>query len=56
MTHLPARPDRPPKIPATAYWDEEVQMWVSWSSDGLYDYEYSYNEDGMLVSVIEMEI
>jgi len=52
---------RPAKVPASAEFDADSGFWVTventFDSDGYeYEVEKCYNDDGRLISIIEMEV
>lgn len=47
---------RPVKVPSNAKWNKDAQSWVVYSTDGEYDIYTHYNDDGVVVMVLEMEI
>ena len=47
---------RPANISSSAVLDSDTKLWIVSDTDGLYDIRYIYNQDGELLTIIEMEI
>ena len=47
---------RPANVPKKAKWNKDAQSWVVHTSDGEYDIYTHYNDNGVVVLVLEMEI
>jgi hypothetical protein len=47
---------RPAKVPASAVYDKEFDLWIVTKIEGDYEVEYHYGPDGRLIMVLELEI
>lgn len=46
---------RPDKVPASAVYDKEFEIWIVTEMSDEYETQYHYNSDGRLLMILELE-